>query len=321
MDGGLALTEIMYNPAEPASGTGTADDFEFIELKNITAAPDPAWRHAVDREHHARDGLRHLVHFRPAVAATGRVYLVVAKKSGRVSEQVRSGDQRRRAVYRRAGQRRRAVGDARRASRHNLRFRVDDAWKPSTDGDGKSLVLLDELASEAEYSEAGSWDASVAQWLARPNEKGMVINEVLSHTDLAIGDWIELHNNSTAAIDIGGWYLSDDENTPNKFRIPIGTVVPAGGYITFTQAAQFDNPSFPGALVPFGLSELGEEVVLTQADAAGNLGAYQVVTSFGAFDREVTFGRHVMSTGETAFPALASSTFGGANSTPRVERW
>ena len=33
----LRITEIMYHPADPTSGSYTSDDFQFIELKNTSA--------------------------------------------------------------------------------------------------------------------------------------------------------------------------------------------------------------------------------------------------------------------------------------------
>jgi hypothetical protein len=317
MDGGLALTEIMYNPAPPQ--TGTADDFEFIELKNITAAPIQLGGMQLMESTTPGSAYGISYTFGQQLLQPG-AYVVVARNLAAFQSKYGAGINVVGPFTGALGNggERLVMQDAQGGTIFD--FEYDDGWKPSTDGDGKSLVLLDELMPEAEYGEAGSWDASISlNGSPGRNETGVVINEIMSHTDATIGDWIELHNTSSAAINIGNWYLSDDEGTPNKFRIPAGTVVPAGGYVTFTQMAEFDNPTHPGALVPFGLSELGEEVVLTQSDAAGNLGAYQVVTSFGAFDREVSFGRHEMSTGETAFPALASTTFGAANSAPRVE--
>ena len=73
---------------------------------------------------------------------------------------------------------------------------------------------------------------------------GIVVNEVLSHTDYPQRDAVELHNTTARPIDIGGWYLSDDwgwdtdlsdDNYDNykKFRIPDGTSIAAGDYVTF----------------------------------------------------------------------------------------
>ncbi|MEL6943877.1 MAG: lamin tail domain-containing protein, partial [Bacteroidota bacterium] len=46
-------------------------------------------------------------------------------------------------------------------------------------------------------------------------------------------DWIELYNASERAENIGGWYLSDKENSPDKWEIPEGTMIPAKGFLVF----------------------------------------------------------------------------------------
>ena len=42
-------------------------------------------------------------------------------------------------------------------------------------------------------------------------------------------DWVELHNPTGAAVDISGWYLSDNPNVPLKWSFGPGTLVPANG--------------------------------------------------------------------------------------------
>ena len=48
-------------------------------------------------------------------------------------------------------------------------------------------------------------------------------------------DWIEIHNYGSVAIDIGGFYLTDDLSEPTKWRIvdgvPILTTIPPQGYL------------------------------------------------------------------------------------------
>jgi hypothetical protein len=41
-------------------------------------------------------------------------------------------------------------------------------------------------------------------------------------------DWIELRNTTSQAVNIGGWFLSDDDDTLTKYRIAEGTVLPPG---------------------------------------------------------------------------------------------
>jgi hypothetical protein len=44
-------------------------------------------------------------------------------------------------------------------------------------------------------------------------------------------DWMELYNPSGTAVDLQGYYLSDDENEPMKWQIPAGVSVPANGFL------------------------------------------------------------------------------------------
>ncbi|UCH21336.1 MAG: lamin tail domain-containing protein, partial [Deltaproteobacteria bacterium] len=56
-----------------------------------------------------------------------------------------------------------------------------------------------------------------------PLPDSVKINEVLAHSDTEIYDWIELHNTTGSTINIGGWYLSDndtDEASLKKYEIP-----------------------------------------------------------------------------------------------------
>lgn len=167
----------------------------------------------------------------------------------------------------------------------------------------------------------------------------VVISEVLTRTDLPFEDAIELQNVSPASIDISGWYLSDSRNDLKRFRIPAGTVIPAGGFAVFYEY-QF-NPDFSGRPPFFSLNSVnGDQVLLSTADAAGNLTGYRAEVSFGAAGPAVggtgvSFGRHATSVGAD-FTALSARTFdpvsgdnpvtveqfragkGGANAYPRV---
>ncbi|MBN2012249.1 lamin tail domain-containing protein [candidate division KSB1 bacterium] len=68
----------------------------------------------------------------------------------------------------------------------------------------------------------------------------VVINEFLaSNTSVNpemidfddFSDWIELYNGQKTAVNLDGYYLTDNLNNPLKWEIPAGTVIPAHGYI------------------------------------------------------------------------------------------
>lgn len=147
----------------------------------------------------------------------------------------------------------------------------------------------------------------------------VVVNEVMSHSHDALPDWIELYNNTTKDLDIGGWYLSDNANTPMKYRIAEGTILPGNGYLVFYEDLHFGAASGdPGALIPFALSENGELVHIF-GPSDGFRPDYTEKEDFGASETGVSFGRHYKASTRTFnFVAMATPTPGAANSAPLV---
>ena len=64
----------------------------------------------------------------------------------------------------------------------------------------------------------------------------VVVNEFsCSNYSLGVGgnneDFVEFFNPTAADVDLGGYFLSDNPGNVDKFEIPNGTVVPAGGHL------------------------------------------------------------------------------------------
>jgi hypothetical protein len=141
----------------------------------------------------------------------------------------------------------------------------------------------------------------------------VVINELLANSGSPLEDAIELYNtNTVSAADISGWWLSDDLVNRQKFQIPAGTTIPAGGYKVFYAA------DFAGGTVPFGFGAKGDEVVLSAVDGSGNLTGYGALVRFGASAENVSFGRTTAtglnsSSGNAEFWPLTAHTFGQGN--------
>ena len=53
--------------------------------------------------------------------------------------------------------------------------------------------------------------------------------EINDFTDF--GDWIELYNGGTNAVDLSGYHLSDNLDQPFRWTFPSGASIPAGGYL------------------------------------------------------------------------------------------
>jgi hypothetical protein len=201
-----------------------------------------------------------------------------------------------------------------------LDFSYSDNWYPITDGFGFSLVIVNDAASTDTWGLSTSWRPSSGVNGtpgqgdgAAPVIPQVVINEALTHSDPPPPtDTIELRNLTGSPANIGGWFLTDDFNTPKKYRIVLGTTIAANDYLTFNES-QF-NVGGGGGNIAFSLSSSGDEVYLFSADTDGNLTGYYHGFEFGPAQTGVTFGRHIIpSTGEERFVSQATSTLGTAN--------
>lgn len=143
-----------------------------------------------------------------------------------------------------------------------------------------------------------------SNFLPLPN---VVVNEILSHSDLPLEDAVELRNVTGQEVDIGGWWLSDAHDTPRKYRIAAGTKIPPFGFAVFYEY-QFNNDSLGP---PFSFSSAnGDQVFLSAGTANGTLTGYRAFARFGPSANGVSFGRYVNSLGAVDYPALGNLTFG-----------
>lgn len=304
----LRITELMYSPAG-------AQSYEYIELKNI--GPTPLDLRGV----RLADGV--LFSFTGSAVTNlgaGQSVLVVADTNafaarygtgfsiaGRFTGSLENGGERVRLV------------DS--SNEEILDFTYNNSWYPITDGLGFSLVIVDENAEPDTWSSKAAWRPSGAlngsPGISDPPAPALApirINELLTHTDPPVVDAVELFNPTASDVNIGGWFLTDDRLTPKKFRIPDGTMIGAGSYAVFTEA-DF-NPT-PGMGTSFSFSSRGDEAFLLSGDAASNLTGYLHGYDFGPAENGVSFGPHVISTGDEHFVARLSVTLGTANSGPR----
>jgi hypothetical protein len=212
-----------------------------------------------------------------------------------------------------------------------LDFSYDDggSWPGRADGKGASLEVV---ALDDDYSDPDNWRSSVA-YGGTPGtgavaELGIVVNEVLSHTEPGLLDAIELHNTTGSEVDVGGWFLSDswgwDFSEANgnykKFRIPdddpAATTIPAGGFLVFDEDDFNPTPANPEEN-HFALNGThGDDVWLMKGDAAGNLTHFGDHVDFPAALPGEAIGRWPDGDGQL-YP-MSERTLGAANSQPRV---
>lgn len=79
-------------------------------------------------------------------------------------------------------------------------------------------------------------------------------------------DYVLLRNTSGEAVDLSGWYLSDNPALPRLWKFPAGASIPAGGTLVVHCSGQnkIDNPQH--LHTSFRLSSEGETVTLSNAN-------------------------------------------------------
>jgi hypothetical protein len=141
-------------------------------------------------------------------------------------------------------------------------------------------------------------------WLPLTN---VVINEVLTHTDLPLEDAIEILNTNSASVNITGWFVSNAKRSLKKYQITNSITLANGGFRVFYET-QFNDV----ALAPnnFTLNSAhGDDVYLSQA-TNGALTGYRAQVSFDAAENGVSFGRYRTSAGSFDFVPMSARTFG-----------
>ncbi len=200
-----------------------------------------------------------------------------------------------------------------------------EPWPVTPDQFGFSLSL-NNPAPGVDLSDPASWGVDTTA-IGTPGSSGsmvpnVVINEVLATAGPG-GDAIEVFNASNSEVDLSGWFLSDNDDIPNKFTIPQGTVLAGGGYAVFRQDNDDNvenNADLPAEFFgnAFGLNSTGETVYLFSADENGNLTGYRNSFSYADAEPGATYGRYITTSGDSHEVIQQSPTLGAANSGPLV---
>ena len=312
----VRITEVMYHPGPTNAGSAYGqEEFEYLELKNISAST------AVNLVGvHFTNGIEFAFTAGSAVTslAPGQVVVLVKNPAAFVARY--GGGATIAGTYTGAldnrGERIQLL-DA--VNEEIADFTYNNAWYPITDGLGFSLVIVNENAPWNTWDEKASWRASgVLNGSAGQNDPApptfnrVLVNEVLANSEAPVVDAIELWNTNATPADISHWWISDDFFTPQKYRVPANTIIPAGGYRVFTEA-EF-NPGGTG----FSFSSRGDEAYIFSGDAAGNLTGYSHGFGFDASEPGVSWGRYLTSDGDEHFVAQKQITTNAVNAGPLV---
>jgi hypothetical protein len=289
----VAISEIMFKPADRTDGRNT----EFIELYNSNPWPEDVSGYRLAGQ------VDYVIPAATTIPSQG--YLVVAANPTDLQ-----------AVYGLAtvfGPYTNSLKTSGTAKLHDeqdsLLLAVDydnsAPWPMGADGTGHSIVL-----ARASYGEADprAWERSelivgspgAAEVLQINALRNVVLNELLAHTDPPQVDSIELYNHGNSGVNLGGCTLSDDPAT-NKFTIPAGTIIPARGFVVFTETE-----------LGFALDAAGETIYFKNPAGTQVLDALR----FEAQENGISFGR--CPNGANDWYRLSALTFGTNNAAPLV---
>ena len=108
----------------------------------------------------------------------------------------------------------------------------------------------------------------------------LFINEFMASNDTQntdehgeYDDWVEIFNGGTTAVDLGGYFISDDHEIPVQIStgVPDKTIVEPGGFILFW----FDNTPEQGPLhIAYKLGSTGDVIHLYSDDGVARLDSY-----------------------------------------------
>lgn len=247
----VIISELMYHPPG-----GDAEN-EFIELTNRGTQPVDLSNWRID------DGVR-CVFPRGTILPAGERLVIAAKPAAIESFHGITGVLGPYEGRLDNGGERLELRDAAGGLVCEVQYDDEAPWPAGGDGDGRSIELID-LARN--HNVGRFWAPSTkimgtpgaANGNGAPPPVNVLINEFLANSE-GESDFIELYNASETAIDINGFFLTDNPGKPTKAKIKPswsagGTIIPAKGYWVSRQSDW-----------GFGLSSEGEQIYLIAAD-------------------------------------------------------
>lgn len=197
-------------------------------------------------------------------------------------------------------------------------YNDDGVWYNVADGAGFTLVYKDySIAQNSGIKE--NWRVST-NWLGSPGKDdptaeicNLRITEVMANTSSPYTDAVEIYNSSTSDINVGGWYLSDEKDTPAKWQIPAGTTIPATGYTVFYEG-HYVGESMEYAANEFGqafsLSSAGENIFLYSSDLFDHVQQNMCEYSIEATEENISIGEYTNSLIQVSQVLLDTLTLG-----------
>lgn len=160
----------------------------------------------------------------------------------------------------------------------------------------------------------------------------VMINEVLTSNDFTNADedgqsqdWVELYNPTNAAVNVGGWYLSDSNGNRTRWQIPAGVTIGSGQFLVIWASMQNRVNAANPLHTNYNISSAPEPIFLSRTVSGNVVLVDSFVTgstpNYTAQRPDVSFGRFPtasgLQTGHMILPTpgtlLAAGKFSGAH--------
>ncbi|XAM00071.1 CotH kinase family protein [Phycisphaeraceae bacterium D3-23] len=148
-----------------------------------------------------------------------------------------------------------------------------------------------------------------------------LVNELLAVNDNGLvdedgnhSDWLELYNAGDTALDLTGWFLTDDASDLERWALP-GVSLSAGEYLVVFASGEDRAIAGSELHTNFKLSSGGEYLALIEPD--GNTIAHEYAPTFPTQSADVSYGLAFDNPGDPGF--LATPTPGQANGAVSVQ--
>lgn len=120
---------------------------------------------------------------------------------------------------------------------------------------------------------------------------------VFADEDGDFSDWIELHNAGDSALNLDGWYLTDDASDRDKWAFPAVSIAPGAYLLVFASLKDRADADGTELHTNFRLGAGGEYLALVEPD--GSTVAHEYAPEFPSQEPDVSYGLAMVASGQT----------------------
>ena len=170
-----------------------------------------------------------------------------------------------------------------------------------------SVPHVSDYAFIAQESQTHAPSLIISEFMAINGSKAPLEPRELLDEDGDSSDWIEIYNPTNAAINLEGWYLTDEANNLTRWRLPSVLIQPGQFKIVFASGKDRDDPD-DELHTSFKLTGSTGFLALIKPDGETIEHAYEYPQQFGNFSYGLSNSMANLATETTLIEESASAT-------------